>query len=34
VGGSANREYWIPAEHLDAFNAAIIGYIEVVAEFD
>jgi hypothetical protein len=33
AGGKAHREYWIPAEHLDAFNAAIVGEIEVVAEF-
>jgi hypothetical protein len=33
AGGRANREYRIPAEHLDAFNAAIVGEIEVIAEF-
>jgi len=33
VGGSKHVEYWIPAEDLGAFNAAIIGAIEVVAEF-
>lgn len=33
VGGRAHREYWIPAEDLDAFNAAIVGPIEVTAEF-
>ena len=33
AGGRAHREYWIPAENLDAFNAAIVGKIEVVAEF-
>jgi hypothetical protein len=33
AGGRAHREYWIPAEHLDAFNAAIVGEIEVIAEF-
>jgi hypothetical protein len=26
-------EYWIPAEELDAFNAAIVGPIEVVRGF-
>jgi hypothetical protein len=31
--GRAHQEYWIPAEALDAFNAAIVGPIEVVAEF-
>ena len=33
AGGRAHREYWIPAEDLVAFNAAIVGEIEVVAEF-
>jgi hypothetical protein len=33
AGGRAHREYWIPAEDLAAFNAAIVGEIEVVAEF-
>ena len=33
AGGKAHREYWIPAEELDAFNAAIIGRIEVVQKF-
>jgi hypothetical protein len=33
VGASWHREYWIPAEELEAFNAAIAGEIEVVAEF-
>lgn len=33
AGGKAHREYWIPAEDLDAFNAAIVGEIEVVQEF-
>lgn len=33
VGGRAHREYWIPADELDAFNAAIVGEIEVTAEF-
>ena len=32
-GGSAHLEYWIPAEDLEAFNGAIIGKIEIVAEF-
>lgn len=27
AGGSAHQEYWIPAEDLDAFNAAIVGSI-------
>jgi hypothetical protein len=33
AGGSAHLEYWIPAEDLLAFNQAIVGEIEIVAEF-
>lgn len=33
AGGKAHREYGIPAEDMDAFNAAIVGLIEVVHEF-
>ena len=33
AGGRAHEEYWIPADELEAFNAAIVGPIEVVAEF-
>jgi hypothetical protein len=33
AGGRTHLEYWIPAEDLDAFNAALVGEIEVVAEF-
>jgi hypothetical protein len=33
AGGSAHLEYWIPAEDMTAFNQAIVGEIEVVAEF-
>ncbi len=33
AGGRAHEEYWIPAEDLGAFNAAIQGPIEVVASF-
>jgi hypothetical protein len=33
AGGKAHAEYWIPAEDLAAFNAAIIGRIEVVRRF-
>ncbi|AJT41578.1 hypothetical protein [Psychromicrobium lacuslunae] len=33
VGGASILEYWIPAEELDAFNANMVGKIEVVAEF-
>lgn len=33
AGGRAHREYWIPAEEMAAFNAAIVGEIEVVRSF-
>ena len=33
VGASAHEEYWVPAEDLADFNAAIVGPIEVIAEF-
>ena len=33
AAGSRYREYWIPAEDLSAFNDALIGEIEVIAEF-
>ena len=33
VGGSEHREYWIPAEDLEAFNQNIVGSIEVIAEY-
>jgi hypothetical protein len=33
AGGRAHLEYWIPAEDLDAFNAAIVGEIEIAATF-
>jgi hypothetical protein len=33
AGGRAHREYWIPAEDLERFNAAIIGPIEVTHRF-
>jgi hypothetical protein len=33
AGGRASMEYWIPAADLDAFNAAIVGLIEVVRRF-
>jgi hypothetical protein len=33
AGGRDHLEYWIPAEELRAFNEAIVGKIEVVAEF-
>jgi hypothetical protein len=33
AGGVANQEYWIPAATLSVFNAAIVGRIEVIAEF-
>jgi len=33
AGGRDHLEYWIPADDLEAFNDAIIGQIEIVAEF-
>jgi hypothetical protein len=33
VGSTVHREYWIPAADLPAFNANIVGEIEVIAEF-
>lgn len=33
AGGRAHREYWIPAEDLVAFNAAIVGEIAVTHSF-
>ncbi len=33
AGGREHEEYWIPAEELDAFNAAIVGEITAVRTF-
>jgi hypothetical protein len=33
AGGREHLEYWIPSEDLPAFNEAIVGRIEVIAEF-
>ena len=33
AGGQRYKEYWIPAEDLPAFNAALVGEIEIVATF-
>jgi len=33
AGGRDHQEYWIPAEDIGSFNAAIVGQIEVVSEF-
>jgi hypothetical protein len=33
VGARGQEELWVPAEELATFNAAIVGPIEVVAEF-
>jgi len=30
VGARYHQEYWIPAEELDEFNKAIIGFIEII----
>lgn len=34
VGGAAREEFWVPAEELPAFNAAIVGKIRVVETFE
>ena len=33
AGGRAHQEYWIPAEDLPNFNAAIVGEIRVTQEY-
>ena len=33
AGGRDHLEYWIPSEDLPAFNAAIVGTIEVIAYY-
>lgn len=33
VGSRLHQEYWIPAEKLDAFNANIVGEIEIIAKY-
>jgi hypothetical protein len=33
AGGRMHLEYWIPAGDLPAFNDALVGDIELVAEF-
>ena len=33
AGGRAHQEYWIPAEELPEFNAAIVGQIRVTDSF-
>ncbi len=33
VGAQNHAEYWIPAQDLPAFNAALIGPIEVIKEY-
>ena len=33
VGGRACQEYWIPADDLPSFNAAIVGVIELVRRY-
>lgn len=33
AGGRDHRELWVPADELPAFNDAIVGVIEVIAEF-
>lgn len=33
AGARRHQEYWIPAEEMDAFNAAIVDVIDVVSAF-
>lgn len=33
VGARRHQEYWIPAEHLKALNANVVGLIEIVGEY-
>jgi hypothetical protein len=33
AGGRSLTEHWIPAEEMDAFNAALVGPIEVIRGF-
>ena len=33
VGGEEHQELWVPAEELSEFNDAILGSIEIVAEY-
>jgi hypothetical protein len=33
AGGTELREYWIPAEELDVFNAALVGPIRLVTSY-
>jgi len=33
AGGRSHLEYWIPAEHLDTFNEAIVGLIQITHSF-
>ena len=34
AGGQTHQEYWIPAEDISEFNAALVGQIEIIATFD
>jgi hypothetical protein len=34
VGARIHTEYWVPAEELPAFNANIVGLIEVIQSFE
>ncbi len=34
VGSKIHQEYWIPAEDLEDFNEALVGFINVVRVFD
>ena len=34
AGSRQHREYWVPAEELDAFNASLVGPIDVIHRFE
>jgi len=33
AGSRHHQDLWVPADELEVFNAAIVGQIEVIAEF-
>jgi hypothetical protein len=33
VGARGHAELWLPAAHLEAFNAGIVGPIEIIATY-
>ena len=34
AGGRQHREYWVPADELEAFNASLVGPIDVIHRFE